>query len=282
MTTKTTQPSSVSDLCDWIWETHYESTRASPTVRSTLKQIKESLGDVKLDSVSREDVRKFMADRSNDAPSSVRRKVAVLMKMLNEGFAEGYNPKVLPPPRPRKQKPNHICLPAQVERDVIEALAAEGPLYAELAAFLADTGLRCGEALELRWEAIRDDMSAITVVRSKSGGVRSIPLTGRAKKVLTKLRQRPSGCMAGPFCDVDYHPFWQSWRRVRKKLGYDGDRRFTPHALRHTFASRLVQRGVSLDVVMTLMGHARYDQTLEYAHHAPEQMRGAIETLENL
>lgn len=277
LTPKLSPASSVSRLCDWIWKMHYASTRSSATAKTTLKQIRESIGHVRLADVCRDTVRQFMADRKNDAPSSLRRKVAVLMKMLNEGFAEGYNPQVLPPPRPRQQKPNHLCLPSTAERQVIEELSMEGPLYAELAAFLVDTGMRCGEAIGLRWDAVKSDMSVATVVRSKSGGVRSIPLTKRAQAILTKLSDRPDG----PFIGVDYHKFWLAWDRSRKRLGYHQDKRFTPHALRHTFASRLVQRGVSLDVVKTLMGHARYDQTLEYAHHAPEQMRGAIETLES-
>ena len=273
-----TQISSVSKLCDWIWDTHYKATRSHNTAKNTLKQIRQSIGHMKLSDVTRDTVRKFMADRANDAPSSLRRKVAVLMKMFNEAFAEGYMDQVRPPPRPRKEKPNHVCFPPEVERMVIEELAMEGPLYGELAAFLVDTGMRCGEALALRWDAIRADRSAATVVRSKSGGVRTIPLTKRAQKVLAKL----SNQMVGPFHSVEYPLFWAAWDRCRKRLGFHEDKRFTPHGLRHTFATRLVQRGVSLEVVKTLMGHARYDQTLEYAHHAPGQMRGAIDTLENI
>tara|TARA_S200002703_G_scaffold113229_1_gene98738 strand:+ start:4775 stop:5377 length:603 start_codon:yes stop_codon:yes gene_type:complete len=199
------------------------------------------------------------------------------MKMLNEGFAEGFNEQVRPPPRPRKEKPNHICLPAEVEKQLLIELVSEYADFADYAAFLVDTGMRCGEALALRWDAVRDDYSSATIVRSKAGGVRSVPLTQRAQKILAKHRHMREG----PFHHIRYDRFWAAWTRVRKRLGYMDDKRFTPHALRHTFASRLVQRGVSLDVVKTLMGHATYDQTLEYAHHAPEQMRGAIETLES-
>lgn len=280
VTVKISQTSSVSDLCDWIWEVHYTDTRSRATVRSILKQIKASIGDVNLSEVNRDTVRKFMADREGDAPSSLRRKVAVLMKMFNEGFAEGWMDQVRPPPRPRKQKPNHICLPVEVESKVVARLSEQGPLYAELAVFLVDTGMRCGEALSLRWDAIQDDYSAATVVRSKAGGVRRIPMTNRASKLLAKLRNRRYAG-DGPFRSVIYHSFWQAWRRVRKELGFDEDRRFTPHALRHTFATRLVQRGVPLEAVKTLMGHARYDQTLEYAHHAPAQLQDAISVLES-
>jgi integrase len=276
-TPKILPTSSVSELCDWIWEVHYTDTRSRETAKSTLKQIRASIGDVKLSEVTRDTVRRFMADREGDAPSSLRRKVAVLMKMFNEGFAEGWMEQVRPPPRPRTQKPNHICLPPKVEADVVAGLIEQGPLYAELAVFLVDTGMRCGEALSLRWDAVIDDFSSATVVRSKSGGVRRIPLTQRSRKLLIKL----SNNREGPFRSVNYHNFWQAWSRVRKDLGFDEDKRFTPHALRHTFATRLVQRGVPLETVKTLMGHSRYDQTLEYAHHAPAQLQDAISVLEN-
>ena len=54
----------------------------------------------------------------------------------------------------------------------------------------------------------------------------------------------------------------------------------TLHDLRHTFASRLVMRGVDLTTVQELMGHKHINMTLRYAHLAPGQKRAAIAVLD--
>lgn len=51
--------------------------------------------------------------------------------------------------------------------------------------------------------------------------------------------------------------------------------------MRHTFATRLVQRGIDLYKVQRLLGHKTGTMTQRYAHHCPESLRDGVNVLEH-
>jgi site-specific recombinase XerD len=63
-------------------------------------------------------------------------------------------------------------------------------------------------------------------------------------------------------------------------MGWQDDKQAVMHTFRHTFISRLVQRGVPLVTVKELAGHKTMDMTLRYAHLAPNNYVEAISVLE--
>jgi site-specific recombinase XerD len=64
-------------------------------------------------------------------------------------------------------------------------------------------------------------------------------------------------------------------------MGLGEDNQFVPHALRHTCASRLVQRGVPLKVVQEWLGHKTILTTMRYAHLAQSNLMSAMQVLED-
>ena len=63
-------------------------------------------------------------------------------------------------------------------------------------------------------------------------------------------------------------------------LDKTGNQNFHFHDLRHTFATRLAQRGVDIYKISKLLGHQDIRMTQRYSHHSPESLRDGIQVLE--
>jgi integrase len=157
------------------------------------------------------------------------------------------------------------------------------------------TGMRRGELRGLRWTDVdlaagrlvvkvaADDQGVLTP--PKSGRSREIPLSSEAVDALTWLRSSPySGPLKSEhvFCRPDGKMWTQ--RQMENPLQYvckrAGLRSIGWHGLRHTFASHLVMRGVVLQAVQELLGHATVAMTLRYAHLSPDVRRDAVQLLD--
>src|SRR4029434_8854882 len=82
------------------------------------------------------------------------------------------------------------------------------------------------------------------------------------------------------FCSLHggpYRSFRSAFERAVRKAGLVD---FTFHDLRHTFASRLVMRGVDLPTVKELLGHKTIAMTLRYTHLSNDHKPRAVRTLE--
>lgn len=159
-------------------------------------------------------------------------------------------------------------------------LAALPEKYHSVVMFLLDTGLRVREALRLEWEATKHhpDFAAITLRSSKSERMRTVPLTTRAKDC---LRTAKAAGMHRPFT-MTYPALRKAFNLAKQRAGLDvaGQERFVIHSMRHTCASRLVQRGADLYLVQNWLGHVSPATTSRYAHLAPDSLRPLAALLE--
>jgi site-specific recombinase XerD len=76
-----------------------------------------------------------------------------------------------------------------------------------------------------------------------------------------------------------YKSFYSAWFIVRDNAGLSDVR---IHDLRHTFASLLVNKGVSLYEVQTLLGHSSMQMTQRYAHLAPDLLHTRTELVSSI
>lgn len=143
-----------------------------------------------------------------------------------------------------------------------------------------NTGIRRGEAFQLRWTDLDFKGRVLTVAgdRAKSGQTRHVPLNDEALGSLIAWRNQTTGDGlvwpgkgGAPLDNVK-----RAWGSVLRSAKVES---FRWHDLRHTFASWLVMRGVPLNTVRDLLGHADIKTTLRYAHLAPDHRAEAVAAL---
>ena len=148
------------------------------------------------------------------------------------------------------------------------------PNMAHWVRFQADTGLRVSETRGLEWRDIQGDVAILADTKSESP--RGVPLTQAAQEAVNAMDREAEG----PFKWTKKHHLRDRWNRLRLHMGWPATGEEVMHALRHTFCSRLVQRGVPILTVKDLAGHKTMDITLRYAHLAPHNLVNAISSLE--
>jgi integrase len=135
-----------------------------------------------------------------------------------------------------------------------------------------------GELYGLDWENVNLAHRVPTILRSKNGEVRHVPLNRHAIAALGELRKRGDGI--GPVIRnaeggaLTSPRYWFEPALKKAKI-----RSFSWHCLRHTFASRLVMTGVDLRTVQELMGHKSIQMTVRYSHLTPGHTLAAVERL---
>ena len=144
------------------------------------------------------------------------------------------------------------------------------------------TGARLGEVRCARFEHFNLENLTWTKPASmtKQRKIHRLPIS---EEVATIVRQRrlvvPKGCPWLFPGEVEGQPVQEirrGWHRIRAAAGLDDVR---IHDLRHTFASLLVSRGASLEMVAKLLGHAQVQTTQRYAHLADAPLRGGVDAV---
>lgn len=160
------------------------------------------------------------------------------------------------------------------DRDALPSIAGYVDHLQPMVLLSLNTGMRRGELTSITWDDV-DMRRKIVTIRggySKAGRTRHIPLNAEAIEVLKRYRKQHSGeGRIFPVLDVK-----KAWGPLLAKAKIQT---FRWHDLRHSFASRLVMKGVDLNVVRELLGHSDLAMTLRYAHLAPEHKAAAVERL---
>lgn len=145
--------------------------------------------------------------------------------------------------------------------------------------FLYASGARVSEATALRLDDLRLDLGCVRLF-GKGSKERIVPIHSRAREMIDRYvrEERPKGIAT----DIVFatraggrlrrETIWRLIDRCRLQAGIV--RKVTPHTLRHSFATHLLQNGADLRVVQELLGHARISTTEIYTHIERSSLKG--------
>jgi integrase/recombinase XerD len=256
---------------------------------------KASLGDV-----TATDVAEFLGSlRGGDTPlavSSAARAVIAVRGLhafaVAQGLAETDPARAVPPPAPPKRLPKAITL-AEVER----LLDASGPGPDDPSAdprlirdralleFLYGTGARISEATGLDVDELRLDDDPAVRLAGKGGKHRVVPVGSYAVRALQAylVRARPALAASSRRASVPPAVFLNArggrltrqgaWGVLHAAAARAGLPDVSPHTLRHSFATHLLDGGADIRVVQELLGHASVTTTQVYTLITVDRLR---------
>lgn len=229
--------------------------------------------------------------RLGRSPSTVARRLAALRSFYRfclETGRIGLDPRPRSPQTPRRRLPK-VLAPAEVER-LLDGppTALSGPLALRDAALLEvlyATGARVSEVASLTLDRVHLDEGWVRLF-GKGRKERVVPLRGAGVDALRAYLEagRPSLARRGPptpavFLSRSGRPLDRTaiWRIVKARGTKAGlpARLLTPHVLRHSFATHLLENGADLRVVQELLGHAYISTTEIYTHVDRRRLRAA-------
>lgn len=152
-----------------------------------------------------------------------------------------------------------------------------------LVVMLAYSGLRVAELISLDRDDVDVEAGTIHVRHGKGDRERYVPLHALAAKALTRYLTSRFDQDAALFVSRKHRRLSTSQvRRVVQEVAGEAGihKRVTPHKLRHTFATMLLEKGVNIRVVQELLGHASITSTQIYTHVTQEGKRGAVDLLD--
>lgn len=308
----------ITDKCDytlaeWVdfWLTNYKAIELKSSTYDRYEyafntHVKDRIGHIKLSKLRPDMIQQVYNQMYNAglSTSSIKQVHIALNQAFNQAIQNNYlfqNPcKATTIPKTEPKKSRALTIAEQ------NAFVQHCPntTYGNLFIFALNTGMRCGEITALIWRDINLQEMMITVERTAgriinrgenaesktkivisapktSKGIRKIPINKAAKKIL--LAQKHHNEL---FVFSSKNGNILMSRNIKRAFDSILDKADLPnditvHSLRHTFATRLLEKGANIKVVSEILGHASIQVTLDvYSHVMPSLKKDTIALLD--
>jgi site-specific recombinase XerD len=254
----------------------------------SFKLLTEHFGDIPLNKFPFQELEKFFSDTYQRTKQGARTYLIALKSAFNKAILWGYidkNPfERIKLPKIPKNNPLFI---QESELDDLLNLE-EDELFKSIYVFAFNTGLRLGEITNLKWNAV-DFLEKIISVQNtidfttKGKQERTIPmnesvfhlLSNRFPKVINITND--SYVFSNNVIKLNGDFISKRFKKIIRKSKLNQDLHF--HDLRHSFASNLVKKGVSIFVIKELLGHQDVKTTQIYSHLTIDTLQNAVNQL---
>lgn len=271
----------VEQFCSYLSSERNVSSHTLAAYRSDLKQFCDFVGNELGDSATPEDVghlliRRFLALLMKEhARSSIGRKLAAIRSwfryLVRQGVVRQNPAELVSSPKREKKVPYHLTVDEVTA--LVEASSGEDTLALRDRAILEllySSGLRVSELTGLTISSM-DLHAGLVKVLGKGGKERIVPLGSHAVKAIAAYLEDlpPEGPGRAAFLNA------RGGRLTRRSVARIVDRhilrlatmkKVSPHTLRHTFATHLLESGVDLRAIQELLGHSSLSTTQKYTH----------------
>jgi integrase/recombinase XerD len=216
---------------------------------------------------------------------------------VREGLAAHDPGRELRPPAPPRRLPRALDVTEVIRLlESVPPAAAEGPAAARplrdraLLEFLYGTGARISEAVGAHLDDL-DPVQGTVRLRGKGGRTRLVPVGGyaaealrayleRGRPFLTRGRTAATLFLNARGGALSRQSAWTILRRAAERAGLPvaGPKAVSPHTLRHSYATHLLDGGADVRVVQELLGHASVTTTQVYTLVTVERLREVYAT----
>ena len=251
-------------------------------------QIWSTANGKQLSELTRPDLRKWIASLSREglAPTSVSRAVSATRGffkfLMLDGHIKSHPAEDLDTPQRFSYLPKFLT-----EEEINRLLAAPDVSTAEgirdraVLEIMYATGLRVSELVELK-QADVDLLAGRIVCHGKGNKERRVPLGKSAVHWLQQYSAVKAGFGKSTAPNVFLHrgrPFTRhfAWSMIKRHAEKAGIRDVSPHTLRHSFATHLLQHGADSRSVQALLGHSDISTTQIYTHITDVHLRTAYD-----
>ena len=300
-------------VSDWIqfWLENYKATTLKSKTYDNYEyalnsHIRMSIGGLKLNKIRTDSIQQLynQMHKRNLSTSTIR----IVHVTLSQAFDQAIKNELIhtnpckATVRPKSERKKVTAMTVQQHDAFLDG--CKNTTFHNFFVFLLNTGLRMGEALALVWQDIDFQEKTITVNKTASDivnrdegattkrktiiteaksshSIRTVPLNNTANEILMSQRDRNGLLVFSSKVGTMLMP-----RNINRSLGdllkaKDLPDSITIHTLRHTFATRLLEKGVNPKVVSDLLGHASVQITLDvYSHVMPKVKSDAVNLLD--
>ena len=281
-------------LRDFIYYLSVEKGLASNTLDAYGRDLKKYLdylrqqGITLLEKTGREEIFQFLASQQKNglAPASVTRCLAAVRSfyqfLLKEQIIEVNPAKELETPRTDKYLPQVLTFnDVELLLEQPECSKIGGRRDKAMLEILYATGIRVSELVSLDINDINIKMGFLRC-EGKGSKERIIPLGSTAIKslmeylqhsraVMQKHREEKALFLNAQGKRLTRQGFWKILKKYSRKSGINGE--ITPHTLRHSFATHLLENGADLRSVQEMLGHADISTTQIYTHLTRQKIK---------